>query len=129
LNPASIKLLLENEPLPAAIALDLCTGIVATILVVVVALTLGGFSFFTPWLIVTPIATFLAGLVRGKNQGQILLRAIAIGAFLLLLLLVCGHGPITLSAGTLIIVAPAVGGIATRRWRIKSRPAERVGAV
>ena len=95
-------------------------SLAVAILVVFVCLLLGGFRFFAPWLIVTPAVMFSAGLIRGGTPGRIIVKGVALGA-LLLMLLVLGtlRSPVTLLLGIPVILAPAVAGIATRRWFVE----------
>jgi hypothetical protein len=45
-------------------------GMLALACIVFAALLLGGFSFFTPWLIACPITTLVAGLLRYKQKAH-----------------------------------------------------------
>jgi len=102
---------------------DLLTGFAALALVFVVALRLGGFSFFLPWLIVIPPVLFLAGFLRGSSVGSAWAKAMTI-SFPLLLIAVSVQGATPLLAATgkiialLITVIPTVGGVLLRRYHM-----------
>lgn len=111
----------EREPyFFGAFLLDVAAGIVASIAVIPTAVYLGGFSFFTPWLIVTPLLLFSAGVLRGGSTGSVWLKAISISTGCLLLLVPLHHGTtaLTLVLGALITVLPALSGISFRRYRL-----------
>ena len=109
----------DAETAPAIVT-DLAWGFAGTVTVVAVCLLLGGFSFFAPWLILVPAVMFAAGLIRGRSAGRIAAKGIALSAFLLMLLILATlHSALSLLAGIPIIVAPAIAGVAARRWRIK----------
>jgi len=57
---------------------DVMVGALAVVFIVVTALLLGGFSFFAPWLIVSPLAMLMAGLLRARSVGNIWLKCLAI---------------------------------------------------
>ena len=111
---------MKDDDVSHATGIDVAWGLAVAILVVFVCLLLGGFSFFAPWLIVTPAVMFSAGLIRGGTPGRIIVKGVALGA-LLLMLLVLGalRSPVTLLLGIPVILAPSVAGIATRRWFVK----------
>jgi hypothetical protein len=100
---------------------DLLTGLAALVLVFMVALRLGGFSFFLPWLIVIPLGMFLAGFLRGSSPGSAWAKAVTISSPLLLIA-VSVQGATFLIAATgkmialLITVIPTAGGVLLRRY-------------
>jgi len=47
---------------------DALTGVPALGLIFVTAQCLGGFSFFIPWMIVTPPILLIAGMVRARAK-------------------------------------------------------------
>jgi hypothetical protein len=60
------------------VMLDALIGILALASIIVIALLLGGFSFFTPWLIICPPIIFVAGFVRSRSEGSIWLKCLFI---------------------------------------------------
>jgi len=99
--------------------LDVAAGVVAVIAIIPTAVFLGGFSFSTPWLIVTPVLLFTVGVLRGGSTGNVWLKAISISTGCLLLL-ISRHNttarPLVLAALTTVL--PTVGGISFRRYRL-----------
>ena len=65
---------------------DFGLGFAALVIVGFTALLLGGFSFLTPWLLVTPPLFFATGFLRGTSDGIVWGKAIALSAPSLLLL-------------------------------------------
>jgi hypothetical protein len=107
---------MKDSDLSRETRIDVAWSVAIAIVVFVLCLALGGFSFFAPWLIVTPMAMFAAGLIRGQTPGLVIVKATALSTFLLMLLILATlRSPLTLLAGIPIIVAPAVAGVATRR--------------
>jgi hypothetical protein len=114
--------LFASEPLTkynwTTMVVDVAIGIVTFILVIPVALYLGGFSFFTPWVIALIPLFFLCGFLRGASPERIWAKACAISAGASCPWLVKGW----LSA--LLFVAltfgPIAAGVFARR-RLKSR--------
>ena len=76
--------LFASEPLTkynwTTMVVDVAIGIVTFILVIPVALYLGGFSFFTPWAIALIPLFFLCGFLRGASPERIWAKACAISA-------------------------------------------------
>lgn len=58
-------------------SIDLGCSLAVAVIVVVVCLRLGGFSFFAPWLIALPIVMFVAGLIRGGTPGRIIVKGVS----------------------------------------------------
>ena len=58
-----------NYPLDVILS-DLLIGVPAMSLIIVAAISLGGFSFFTPWMIVTPPILFIAGGNSGAKRRR-----------------------------------------------------------
>jgi len=113
----------ESHSGPTVISFDLEWSLAAAIVAFALGMSLGGFSFFTPWLIVIPVVMFAAGFLRGGSAGRIIGRGLALSTFLLILLLITSvNSPLNLLPGIPIIVAPAVAGIAARHnWSSLSR--------
>jgi hypothetical protein len=99
---------------------DLFIGSLALLIVLPLALLLGGFRFIEPWFIVTPPTTFALGLFRGNSDGNVWLKSIGMNA-ILLALLARGTSTVTFSLGALCIVFPAVAGILVRRYRLRTQ--------
>jgi hypothetical protein len=93
---------------------DATVGALALIAIIPLALTLGGFSFFLPWLIVTAPLMFAAGLVRGSSPGNIWFKGVWISLASLLFLACCAN-LLTFFLGMLALVLPALAGISIRR--------------
>jgi len=111
--------------LDKAVVIDIASSFAAAIIILAVCLRLGGFNFFAPWLIVTPVVMFACGLIRGENAKRIIAKGVALSTFqLLLLVLGTFDSPITLLFGIPLIVAPAVAGAATRRWLRSTSPSD-----
>ena len=96
---------------------DAAVGAGALIAIIILALVLGGFSFFTPWLIVSPPLLFAAGMMRGSDRGNIWIKGLSISVASLLLLGFCANA-LTFALGMVIAVLPAVGGVWFRRLRL-----------
>jgi hypothetical protein len=99
---------------------DVFVGSLALLIVFPLALLLGGFSFFEPWFIVTPPATFALGMLRGNSAGNVWLKCIGMNAAFLVVLGLCANA-LTFSLGALVIVLPTVGGIWLRRHRLAAQ--------
>jgi hypothetical protein len=105
-------------------ALDAAVGAVAMIAIAGFALALGGFMFFTPWLIVAPLIMFAAGALRGSGEGKVWIKSLSITSGALLLFIGFSHtNALTVTDGFLIAVVPTAGGIWFRR-RSSRREAE-----
>jgi hypothetical protein len=59
----------------AAIA-DSIVGVLASGCVIAIALLLGGFMFFKPWMISAPAVLLAAGFLRARSEGNIWLKSI-----------------------------------------------------
>ena len=59
---------------------DAAVGLAAFVVVIPIALFLGGFSFFEPWLIVTGLLLFSTGFLRGAGPGRAWVKAVGINA-------------------------------------------------
>lgn len=99
---------------------DVFIGSLALLIVFPLALLLGGFSFIEPWFIVTPLATFALGMLRGNSAGNVWLKGIGINVAFLVILGFCANA-LTFSLGVCVIVLPTVGGIWFRRYRLATR--------
>jgi hypothetical protein len=103
------------------VLIDIATGVVSAVAILVAALALGGFSFFAPWMIVTPVAMFTAGFVRGRSFGTAFAKAIALNIPLLLLMLASLRSTTVLNTSATILttalatVLCSMGGICVRR--------------
>jgi hypothetical protein len=82
---------------------DIATGVVSAIAIVVAALALGGFSFFAPWIIVTPVAMFIAGFLRGLSFGNVSAKAVAMNLPVLLPMLISLRGTTLLNTSATIL--------------------------
>jgi hypothetical protein len=102
---------------------DALTGVPAVGLIFVTALFLGGFSFFTPWMIVTPPILLIAGLVRARSEGNALLKGLMISLPSLILVALLGRPLATmLGISALLLIPPCAIGVWIRRRRAaKSR--------
>ncbi len=97
---------------------DIVIGIGMLVPVSIVALMLGGFSFIQPWLIVTPLAIFLMGWLRGRTFRKLSAKTLALAAPALLLF-GCGvleENTAVVRFGVIIMLAaltvlPTAGGI------------------
>jgi hypothetical protein len=93
---------------------DAAVGILILIPVIPLALSLGGFSFIEPWLIMIPLMAFAGGVVRGRGAGNIWLKAALMN--LVVLLYLVSRGDIReMAVGALLTVIPSSGAIALRR--------------
>ena len=102
---------------------DGLTGVPAVCLIFVTALFLGGFSFFTPWLIVTPPILLVAGLVRARSEGNPLLKGLVISLPSLILVALLGR-PLASMVGVsaFLLIPPCAIGIWIRRRRRQLSP-------
>ncbi len=102
---------------------DSLTGVPAVGLIFVAALILGGFSFFTPWLIVTPPILLIAGLVRGRSEGNPLLKGLVISLPSLIVVALLGR-PVAniLGVSALLLIPPSALGVWIRRRRHQLSP-------
>lgn len=96
---------------------DVGIGFGALIATFVLAMMMGGFSFFEPWVLWTAVSLFVAGLSRAKDpEEKFWLRVISIDSSWLLLGVFCFRGPwwwaILLIAGTTV---PTIAGLLLRR--------------
>jgi len=82
---------------------DIGMGVASVFAIIVAALALGGFSFFAPWIIVSPVAMFTAGFLRGPSFGNALPKAVAINLPILLLLLVSFRGTTVLNTAAAML--------------------------
>ena len=92
---------------------DVATGAVSVIVIAMAALAIGGFSFFAPWLIVTPVAMFMAGFLRATSFGKIWPKAVAINLPILLLLLVSFRGTTVLNTAATILATESAAVLCT----------------
>ena len=96
---------------------DAAVGAAAVVAIIILALLLGGFSFFSPWLIVSPPLLFAAGMMRGSDQGNIRIKGLSINVASLLLLAFCANA-LAFALGMVIAVLPTFGGIWFQRRRL-----------
>jgi len=115
--------LYASEPLTkydwTTILVDVAVGIVTFVLVIPMALFLGGFSFFAPWVIAIIPLFFLAGFLRGAGPERIWAKAGAITAGASCPWLIKGWPSILLVAAVSFV--PSAAGVYMRRRRLKSR--------
>jgi hypothetical protein len=96
--------------------IDALTSVPAMVLIIVAALFLGGFSFFAPWMVVTPPILLLAGLVRARTEGNTLLKGVVISLPSLIAGVVFGnYAMVGVSAPFLVL--PCASGVWIRRRR------------
>jgi hypothetical protein len=95
---------------------DALTGVPAVGLISVMALSLGGFSFFTPWMIVTPPILFIAGLVRARSEGNPLLKGLMMSLPSLIIVALVGSPRVTmLGLSAPFLILPCAIGVWIRR--------------
>jgi hypothetical protein len=104
----------EERYSPGDAVIDAAVGFLILIPVIPLALSLGGFSFIEPWLIVIPLMAFAGGVARGSSVGKMWLKATIIN--LVVLLYIVSRGDIReMAVGAILTVIPSIGGIALRR--------------
>ncbi|HXF26777.1 MAG TPA: hypothetical protein VN610_05860 [Bryobacteraceae bacterium] len=81
---------------------DAAVGLAAFVVVIPIALFLGGFSFFEPWLIVTGLLLFSTGFLRGAGPGRAWVKAVGINAGIWCVF-ICAFGVAELANGILAI--------------------------
>jgi hypothetical protein len=95
---------------------DALIGMLASASIAGIALLLGGFSFFTPWLIACPVMMFIAGLLRSRSKGAIWLKCVVICLAPLVVFALTAQ---PLDAGIAIaaplLILPCAGGLWFRR--------------
>jgi hypothetical protein len=97
---------------------DALTGVPAAGLIFATALFLGGFSFFVPWLIVTPPILLVAGLVRARSEGNPLLKGLVISLPSLIIVALLGNPRVTtLGVSAFFLIPPCAIGVWIRRRR------------
>jgi len=95
---------------------DALTGVPAVGLIFVIALFLGGFSFFTPWMIVTPPILLIAGLLRARSDGNPLLKGLVMSFPSLIIVALLGHPVVRmLGLSALFLIPPCALGVWIRR--------------
>ena len=95
---------------------DALTGVPAVGLIFLTALCLGGFSFFIPWMIVTPLILLTAGLVRARSEGNPLLKGLVISLPSLVIVALLGHPRVTmLGISAFFLIPPCAMGVWIRR--------------
>jgi len=103
------------------VLIDAVTGVSAFGLIFVLALFLGGFSFFSPWMIVTPPILFIAGLVRARSKANVLLKGLVISLPSLVIAALLGnYSGVGVSAP--FVILPCLLGIWIRRRRRQLGP-------
>jgi hypothetical protein len=113
-NPNSTNKRSIDEAVEAVLA-DAFSGIGAWIVILPLGLFLGGFSFIEPWLILTPLVFFATGVLRGRSDGNLLLKGVSMSAGSVLLLAFVARDFLSFGLGLLLTVAPSTGGVALRR--------------
>jgi hypothetical protein len=104
----------EESYSPGEAVIDALAGFLIMLLVIPLALAIGGFSFIEPWLILIPLLAFAGGVARGNSVGNIWLKAAILNV--VLLLYIVSRGDIRdLAVGAILTVIPSIGGIALRR--------------
>jgi hypothetical protein len=104
---------------------DVLTGLAWLSVIIIAALALGGFSFFQPWLIVIPLAMFLAGFLRGRSSGNVWVTTVkmAIPGWLLIAFTASGdtrvHSAESKILGMLLFALPTALGMWVRRSRTR----------
>lgn len=94
---------------------DVGIAALTCILIIFLAMVLGGFNFFTPWLIVIPPIMFVAGVIRGISPGNIWIKVISLNVVSILILAYSADaGAFVL--GLLVLILPTTVGIAVRRY-------------
>jgi hypothetical protein len=103
--------------------IDALTGVPAVGLIFATALFLGGFSFFTPWMIVTPPILLIAGLVRARGEGNPLLKGMMISLPSLIIVALLGSPRVAmLGLSALFLIPPCAIGVWIRRRRHQLSP-------
>jgi hypothetical protein len=105
------------------ILVDALIGILALPLIAVAALLLGGFSFFTPWLIVSPFMMLVAGLLRSRSEGVIWLKCLVICAAPLVFSVFISKSFVVIGITAPLLLLPCAGGVWLRR-RLSVNPAD-----
>lgn len=107
----------SKDPAWGPRSIDFGTGTAAAALITAGSLLFGGFSFFEPWVILSVLAMFAAGFVRGLSHGTTFQKTSAVCATPLLLLLVTVRPlVIAIPVGIAAITFPALAGIWARRF-------------
>ena len=100
---------------------DLLVGAASVIAIIVVALALQGFVFLAPWLIVIPLAMFLAGILSGLSFGNRLMKAVVVNLPTIMLMLSWGRGVGVVAMAGATILCTLVGISARRRYMNPAR--------
>ena len=103
---------------------DALVGELASGCVIVIALLLGGFSFFQPWMISAPAVLLTTGLLRARSEGNIWLKSVVISLASLLFATFFGNIPMVGSAMPFLILPCACGIWIRRRRRSITIPSE-----
>ena len=105
------------------VLIDTLIGLPAVGVICVTALLLGGFSFFAPWIIVTPPILLIAGLVRARSEGNPLLKGLVISLPSLIVVALLGSPRITmLGVSIFFLIPPCAMGVWIRRRRHQLSP-------
>lgn len=98
------------------ILIDASIGMLALALIAGIALLLGGFSFFTSWLIACPLMMLMAGLLRSRSQGAIWLKCVVICLVPLAFSVLLGR-PLdaAIEVAALLLILPCAGRLWFRR--------------
>ena len=110
----------------ASLIADAATGLAAMLASVALAVVLGGFSDFAPWLFATMLLSFTAGVLRGRAPGSAWAVAarINVGAWCLFVLWLRSEWR-TLLLALLTTAFSALCGVAVRRRRTRHRGDEK----
>jgi hypothetical protein len=95
---------------------DAIVGVLASGCVIVIALSLGGFSFFVPWMISATAVLLATGFLRARSEGNIWLKSVVISLASLLCAAFFGNIPMVGSSVPFLIL-PCVCGIWVSRRR------------
>ncbi|HUI83428.1 MAG TPA: hypothetical protein VL240_04350 [Candidatus Binatia bacterium] len=50
---------------------DVFAGLLSLVVIIMVAMALGGLDFFAPWILVTPAVMLVSGFARGQSFGEV----------------------------------------------------------
>ena len=104
------------------IAVDAVIGVLGLVFIVVAALLLGGFSFFTPWLIACPLMMFVAGLLRSRSEGAVWLKCLVICFAPLVFCALFAKPLSSIGIAAPLLVVPCASGVWLRRRRFLVSP-------
>ena len=102
---------------------DSIVGVLASGCAIAVALLLGGFMFFEPWMISAPVVLLATGFLRARSEGNIWLKSIVMSLASLLCAAFFGNIPMVGSSVPFLIL-PCACGIWIGRLRRSVPPKE-----